>query len=145
MIEKILLGSNRAYMTYSMKFFLSSIGLSVIEIIEKKLKKMYLNFSLRIDAISYVLTLDIFDFSFLCATLKAFSIFSMRRITMVDSAFERAWSDAYDCVMYEWYRRLEISLWIEISMGRTKKLENPLFLIVEFCFHGTTLEGDLAR
>ena len=49
-----------------------------------------MNFSLRITAIFYGLNLDIFDFSFLCATLKACSAFSMGRIIMVDSAFEKA-------------------------------------------------------
>ena len=29
--------------------------------------------------------------------------------------------------------------------GFDEKVENPLFLIFEFCFHGATLEGDLAR
>ena len=29
--------------------------------------------------------------------------------------------------------------------GLDEKVENLLFLIFEFCFHGATLEGDLAR
>ena len=39
--------------------------------------------------IFYGLNLDIFDFSSLCATLKAFSVRSIYRIAMVDNAFER--------------------------------------------------------
>ena len=64
--------------------------------------EIYVHFSLRIDAIIYGLNLDFLIFSFFCATLKAYSIFSMGRSTMVDGAFERAWSNAYDRVMYEW-------------------------------------------
>ena len=90
MIEKILLGSNRAYMTQSMKFFSWLYRACGYCNNREKIEKIYVHFSLRIDAIFYGLSLDFFDFSFLCATLKACSIFSMCRITMVDSAFERA-------------------------------------------------------
>ena len=49
-----------------------------------------MNFSLRITAIFFGLNLDIFEFSFFSATLKACSVCSMGRIAMVDSAFEKA-------------------------------------------------------
>ena len=91
------------------------------------------------------LNLDFLDFAFLRAILKASSDCSMCRIAMVDSAFERSSPNVFDHVVNEWWRRLEISVRIEISMGFTKKLRISIFLIWQFCFHEATLEGDLAR
>ena len=54
--------------------------------------------------------MDFLDFAFLCATLKVDSARSTCRMDMVDSAFERVWSNVYDHVMGGKYRRLEYSL-----------------------------------
>ena len=51
--------------------------------------------------ISFGLNLDILDFAFLRATLKAGSVCCMCRIVMVDSAFERAQPNVCDHVMNE--------------------------------------------
>jgi len=45
---------------------------------------------------------DFLDFAFLCATLKVDSARSTCRIAMVDSAFERLWSNVYDHGMVRW-------------------------------------------
>ena len=89
--------------------------------------------------------MDFLDFAFLCATLKVDSARFTCRMDMVDSAFERVWSNVYDHVMFGWYGQLEYSLRIEISMGLMKKLKNRYFLILSFCFHDVTLEADLGR
>ena len=46
--------------------------------------------------------MDIFDFPFLCATLKAYPARSTCRMDMVDNAFERVGYDVYDYVMLGW-------------------------------------------
>ena len=46
--------------------------------------------------------MDFLDFAFLCATLKVDLSRSTCRMDMVDSAFERVWSNVYDHVMFEW-------------------------------------------
>ena len=43
--------------------------------------------------------MDFLDFAFLCATLKVDPARSTCRIDMVDSAFERVWSNVHDHVM----------------------------------------------
>ena len=77
--------------------------------------------------------------------MKVYSARSTCRMDMVDSAFERVWSNVYDHVMFGWYGQLEYSLRIEISMGLMKKLKKRYFLILSFCFHEATLEADLGR
>ena len=89
--------------------------------------------------------MNFLDFAFVCATLKVDSARSVCRLDMVDSAFERVWSNVYDFIMFGWYGQLEYSLRIEISMGLMKKLKNRYFLILSFCFHEATLEADLGR
>ena len=54
--------------------------------------------------------MDFLDFAFLCATLKVDSARSICGMDMVDSAFERVWSNVYDHVMLGWYGWLEYSL-----------------------------------
>ena len=46
--------------------------------------------------------MDFLDFAFLCATLKVNSARSICRMDMVDSAFERVWSNVYDHGMFGW-------------------------------------------
>ena len=53
-------------------------------------------------SIPYGLNLDFLDFAFLCATLKVDSARSTCRMDMVDSAFERLWSNVYDHGMVGW-------------------------------------------
>ena len=43
--------------------------------------------------------MDFLDFAFLCAALKVDSVCSTCRMDMVDSAFERVWSNVHDHVM----------------------------------------------
>ena len=68
--------------------------------------------------------MDFLDFAFLCATLKVDSARCTCRMDMVDSAFERLWSNVYDHIMFGWYGQLEYSLPIEISTGLKENLKN---------------------
>ena len=43
--------------------------------------------------------MDFLDFAFLCATLKVDSARCTCRMDMIDSAFERLWSNLYDQVV----------------------------------------------
>ena len=43
------------------------------------------------------------------------------------------------------YGRLEISPSMEVSMGLSKNLRNPIFQILKFCFHEVTFKANLAR
>ena len=46
--------------------------------------------------------MDFLDFAFLCVTLKVDPARSTSRREMVDSAFERVWSNVYDHGMVGW-------------------------------------------
>ena len=84
-----------------------------------------------------------FDFSFLYATFKASSVFFMGCITMVDSAFEK---NVTQCTWLCNTRMVEASRNFCRSQnfdGFDEKVEK--FTFFEFSFHGTTLEGDVAR
>ena len=64
---------------------------------------------------------------------------------IVQSAFDKALLEVYNHEKFRWWKRLEFSLSIEISMRQAKKIEKWLFCLLTFCSYEASLEADLAR
>ena len=90
-----------------MNFFLSTVGLAVIDIIEKNNKK-YCKFS-RFFEFYMLQNWNYLDFGILFATLKVNPACSACRMTTVESAFDKVLIEAYNHEKFRWYTWLELS------------------------------------
>ena len=66
-------------------------------------------------------------------------------MTIVQSAFDKAWIEVCNHEKFRWYKRLEFSLSIEISICQTKNPKKLPFCLLTFRSCEASLEEDLAR